>query len=132
MPNVDDPNRSTLVDGGPHILAANSATWFRFDYARSADPAYRLKDVRLINGNNSGVRFEVWPPNHVNDWWDGNKPVGRGTVYMTDCDTHEYAEEGECPSPDLIWMGSFNFDGSIYIRVVNDNPVPSFFTLKKN
>jgi hypothetical protein len=132
MPNVDDPNRSILIDGLPHILAANSATWFRFNYYRSAEAGTRLKDVRLINGNGSGVRFEVWPPNHVNDWWDGNKPVGRGTVYMLDCDTHEYSEYGDCPSPDLIWMGSFRFDDYIYIRVVNDNPQPTYFTLQKN
>jgi hypothetical protein len=128
--NIDDPNKSVPIDGVPHTIAANSATWFRFAYAPLNDNGGRVgKTVRLVNGNHSGVRFEVWTPDHVNDWWDNQKPVGRGTVYMLDCDTGEMSETGQCESPDLIWMGSFNTAATYYVRVVNDNRQPAVFTL---
>jgi hypothetical protein len=130
MPNVDDPNRSVPIDNNPHILAANSATWFRFDYNTVNDNGDRLTaEIHLVNGNQSGVRFEIWTPDRVNDWWDGNKPVGRGTVSMLDCDTGEPSESGGCPSPDLIWKGGFNTAATYYVRVVNDNSQPTGFTL---
>ena len=128
--NIDDPNRSIPVDGVSHSLAAHSATWFRFAYSRRNDNGERItRTVRLVNGNHSGVHFEVWTPDHVNDWWDNQKPVRRGTVYMLDCDTGEFSETGECESPDLIWIGSFNTDATYYVRVVNDNGQPAVFTL---
>lgn len=128
--NIDDPNRSVAIDNAPHNIAANSATWFRFDYTPLTDTGARIaKTVRLLNGNHSGVRFEVWTPDHVNDWWDNQKPVGRGTVYMLDCDTGEPSESGQCESADLIWIGSFNVGATYYVRIVNDNPQPAVFTL---
>jgi hypothetical protein len=130
LQNIDDPNKSVPIDNAPHTIAANSATWFRFDYTPLTDNGERIvRTVRLVNGNHSGVRFEVWTPDHVNDWWDNQKPVGRGTVYMLDCDTGEPSESGECESPDLIWIGKFNIGATYYVRVVNDNPQPAVFTL---
>ena len=128
--NIDDPNKSVPIDNAPHSIAANSATWFRFDYTPLTDTGERIaKTVRLVNGNHSGVRFEVWTPDHVNDWWDNQKPVGRGTVYMSDCDSGQPSESGQCESSDLIWIGSFNIGATYCVRVVNDNWQPAVFTL---
>ena len=128
--NIDDPNKSVPIDNAPHNIAANSATWFRFNYTPLTDTGEHIaKTVRLVNGNHSGVRFEVWTPDHVNDWWDNQKPVGRGTVYLLDCDTGEPSETGQCESPDLMWIGGFNTGATYYVRVVNDNRQPAVFTL---
>jgi hypothetical protein len=128
LPNVDDPNRAGPIDGNIHILAAKSATWYRFDYALSDTGARQQRIVTLVNGNNSGVRFEVWTPDNLNNWWE-KKPVGRSTSFQIDCDTGAASDQGACQSNDLAWAGSFNVGWAVYVRVVNENDHPSLFQL---
>lgn len=125
LPNIDDPGKASYIDNRQHLLAAGAATWYRFDYDATDRPT---KTVLLVNGNHSGVRFEVWTPDRLNNWWE-NKPVGRGTVYMIDCDTGEESETGACESMDLKWAGRFIFNWPVYVRVVNGNGHPTGFTL---
>jgi hypothetical protein len=70
LTNLDDPNKAMLIDDTPHILAAKSAVWYRFDYGISDTGDHPVRTIILVNGNNSGVRFEVWAPNNLDDWWD--------------------------------------------------------------
>jgi hypothetical protein len=119
--NTDDPNRAGRIDGQPHNLAANSAVWYVFDYAVNHMTGQRpVGTITLVNGNNSGVDFQVYAPENIFRWWN-NHPTGRGTVYMIDCATGQPSETGECQSPDLIWQGDFGADGTYYVRVVNTN-----------
>ncbi len=123
MPTVspDDPNRASRIDGQPHNIAAKSALWYAFDYAINHMTGKRtLLTIALVNGNNSGVDFEVYAPENISEWWN-NHPTGRGTVYMIDCATGQPSETGECQSTDLIWQGDFGADGTYYVRVVNTN-----------
>lgn len=125
LQNTDDPGKASPIDGKQHLLAAGAPVWYRFDYDATDRPT---KTVLLVNGNHSGVRFEVWTPDRLNTWWE-NKPVGRGTVYMIDCETGEDVESGGCGSADLKWMGRFIFSWTVYVRVVNGNGSPTGFTL---
>ena len=102
--------------------------WYRFNYGVSDTGERPVRTVTLVNGNNSGIRFEVWTPDILNNWWE-KQPIGRGTQYSVDCDTGEASDQGECRSNDLTWMGAFNFNDSIYVRVVNDNDHPTVFQL---
>ncbi|CAG0946553.1 hypothetical protein ANRL1_03094 [Anaerolineae bacterium] len=114
--NADDPNRAVYNDYQPHRLAARSATWFRFDYSTSDDLGDRLTTmIRLVNGNGSGVRFEVWTPDMLSEWWT-KQPVGRGTAASAD-------------SADLVWKGGFSAGGAYYVRVINDNAITTTFLL---
>lgn len=122
---VDDPNRAMPIDGQQRILAAGAAVWHRFDYDATDRPQ---KTVLLVNGNHSGVRFEVYTPDRLSSWWQ-NTPVGRGTVYMLDCDTHEESETGECESPYLKWAGKFVISWTVYVRVINTTGHPAGYIL---
>ncbi len=131
--NMDDPAKAIDIDNALHTIAAKSPMWFRFDYTPVNENGDRIvKTVRLVYGNHSGVRFEVWTPDHVNDWWDNQKPIGRGTLDMVDCDTGQPSETGECQSNDLTWVGGFGSRGTYYVRVFNENNDPVVFTLTIN
>lgn len=127
--SVDDPGQARTIDGQQHILPAHSATWYRFGYGADPNTGKRpVMTITLVNGKDSGVRFEVYAPENLNAWWN-NQPTGRGTVQMVDCTTGEPSETGECKSPDLVWKGAFGAGGTYYVRVVNDNNSQSFYVL---
>jgi len=65
---------------------------------------------------------------HV-DWWNGNKPVGQGTVNNVACDTNLPSDTGQCQSTDLTWAGSFDVGGRYFVRVVNSNNSTVIFQL---
>ncbi len=129
LQNVDDPNRAGTIDNQPHTLAANAATWYRFDYANNHMTGQRPSvTLALVRGVDSGVAFQVYAPENIGGWWS-NAPTGRGTVQMIDCDTGEPSESGQCQSPDLLWRGNFGADGTYWVRVVNNNNVTATFWL---
>ncbi len=129
---ADDPAQAIAFDAALHNLSAKSAMWFRFDYGPISTDARPVKTILLVNGSRSGVRFEVWTPDHLNDWWDNQKPVGQGTVNNVDCETGKPSESGQCQSNDLTWIGSFNMGGTYYVRVINDNTQPATLQLTIN
>lgn len=127
---VDDPNKSGTVDGLIHALPPKSATWYRFGYGADPNTGKRpIVTITLVNAKDSGVRFEVYAPENINNWWNNN-PTGRGTVQMVDCATGEPSESGECQSHDLVWKGAFGAGGTYFVRVVNDNSVQSVYLLR--
>jgi len=114
--NMDDPNRATYVDNQPHRLAARNAVWYLFEYSTTNDLGDRLTAaLRLINGKDSGVRFEVWTPASLDEWWT-KQPVGRGTASPAD-------------SLDLSWRGGFSAGGTYLVRVINDTDFTQTFLL---
>jgi hypothetical protein len=105
--------------------------------------------LRLVNGILTGVRFEVWAPENLNNWWLGT-PVGRGTqevltnCFVTEAEAQPTAEPGQptptplptatptgkCLTNDLTWAGAFGGAGIYFVRVVNESDAPQSYTLK--
>jgi hypothetical protein len=124
--NVDDPAKSFNIDSQRHMLAPKAGVWYRFDYSVSDTGDRPVKTIRLVNGNDKGLSFEVWTAENLNEWWN-NQPIGRGTTYQVDCNTGEIVGNTGCQSKDLIWAGAFGTSGTYYIRVYNDNLQPTPF-----
>jgi hypothetical protein len=128
-PDGMDPLAIPHVDNLPHPLTANASAWYRFGYGNGADTGDRpTATVRLINGNHTGVGFEVWPPEIVNNTKD-NKPIGRGTPTIIDCDSGYASSSGQCQTKDLTWTGAFGASGNYFVRVINTNNFPVTFWL---
>ena len=130
-PNMDDPAKAVALDGKQQSIPANSALWYRFDYAITDDGTHPTMTITLANGSQSRLAFEVWSPEILNDWWD-NTPIGRGTAAMVDCTTGEVSGMGTCQSSDLTWSGAFGATGTYYVRVINDtgNAIPAMLTVQ--
>jgi hypothetical protein len=128
--NADDPNKATAIDGQAHSIPAGTATWYSFNYGVNNDTGeHPIVTIRLANGNNSGVSFQVWSSDSMSGGWWNNNPTGRGTAANVDCDTGEVSGSGGCQSPDLVWSGAFGTSGTFFVRVVNANNSASNITL---
>lgn len=122
---IDDPMKSAVLDGKSQVIPANGSFWYRFDY--TADPAAPVvKTIRLLYGNKSGLRFELYSPEQIANKWYDLKPVGAGGVQMKACDT------GWCKGDDLVLTGAFGMSGAYYVRVINNAAVdlPAVLTLE--
>ena len=110
------PGGAAYIDNQTHSIAANTSLWYQFDYAgdRSAIT------VTFVNGNQSGIQFDVFTPAQIGDWWE-TPPIGRGTAQTLDCSTGLPDTSGTCLSNDLTWTGNFNANGTYYVEVVNTN-----------
>ncbi len=126
-PMQSDPFHAVYLDNQTHTIADNSDLWYKFDYGL-ANPSRTVASLTMVNGTNSGVSYEVWAPELINDWWE-QKPTGRGTSTTLDCDTGLPSANGGCQSPDLTWSGSFGAFGTYYVHVINSNSSPSSFLL---
>ncbi len=127
IPSRNDPFQAPYIDNKVHSIAANSDTWFRFDYAINS-PTRTLVTLTMVNGVQSGPGFEVWAPENITEWWT-RKPTGKGMVQAIDCVTGTLMGGGQCQSKDLIWIGAFGGKGTYYVRVINNNPSPMNFLL---
>jgi hypothetical protein len=129
-----NPGAAAAIDKQTHSIDAGVSLWYRFDVSDTGDPGARLPVMlTLVNGANSGVGFKVYTPAQANTWYDSDThPVGRGTSYPINCNTGAPQQSGGCQSNDLTWMGSFNFSGTFYVQVVNNNsnPVTSQLTIQ--
>jgi hypothetical protein len=108
------PGGAFYIDNQSHIIPANASLWYRFDYTSRHTEIL----VTLVNGNNSGLEFEVYTPAQISNWWETD-PIGRGTPPPLNCDTMKPRVYGECEGRDLRWLGAFNALGTYYVRVVN-------------
>ncbi len=126
-PARNDPFHSPYIDGQVHSLAASSDTWFHFDYGLS-NPPRTYVTLRLVNGAQSGLQYELYAPEIISEWWKNN-PTGVGMVQNIDCSTGVPIGAGACQSKDLIWYGAFGGAGTYYVRVINNTPFPAQFVL---
>lgn len=125
-PSNSDPTTAAYITGRPQSLAANATGWYKFDYIGDKSPV----TVLMPGGTDTLVAFNVYTPEESQSWWDkSTKPIGRGTAYPVDCATGEEVTYSECKSPDLKWVGQFNFPGTFYVQVVNYNTGTANFTL---
>lgn len=123
-PNLDDPNRAVMLDGKQQLIPAQSALWFQFNYKIDREKSV-VDHIRLVYGVKSGLRFQVYTPEILGNWWE-NDPIGVGVPEMVPCST------GMCKSDDLIWVGAFGASGTYYVRVINDSPyvMPAILTME--
>ncbi len=118
-----------FLDNQSHTLAANASQLYRFDYSVDTQNNVRpITTITMLNGTNSGVGFQVWTPETVNDMAD-NKPIGVGTPQTVDCNTGEITGSGGCQSPDLTWSGAFGTSGTYYVFVTNSTNSQATYTL---
>lgn len=124
--SLSSPDTAAYISPLSQRISANSAQWYKFDYAGDKS----LVTILIPNGTGSLVEFNVFTPEQALSWWDRDtKPIGRGTAYSTDCYTGEEVYYGECKSNDLKWKGQFNFPGTFFVQVVNYNTCTANFTL---
>ena len=102
--------------------------WFSFNYAGTDTNPHPDVTITLVNGTGSGVNFQVWTPENLNQWWN-NTPVGQGTADSVNCNVGGAAANTGCQSSDLTWTGAFGETGLFYVRVVNSNNAPMNFDL---
>lgn len=113
------PVNAPYIDTQVHTLNGNQPALYRFDYV-IPDPTSRpfpLTTIRLPNGLNSGLNFEVWTVDEITDVVN-NHPVGRGSPERIRCDVTETNPEGWCTTGDMIWIGAFGASGAYYVRVL--------------
>ncbi len=117
-----DNYHAAAIDGQAHTIPANAGLWYQFSYDAGSRGERPVVTVKLLNGTNRGVGFKVYTAAQAVTWYDSDThPVGQGTSYAVNCDTGVIQENGGCQSNDLTWMGRFNFGGTFYVQVVNNN-----------
>lgn len=125
-PANTDPATASYINGLPQSLPANASGWYKFEYIGDKSPV----TVLMPNGTDTLVAFNVLTPEESRTWWDHDtKPIGRGTAYPIDCTTGQEVTFSDCKSPNLKWVGQFNFPGTFYVQVVNYNTGTANFTL---
>lgn len=125
------PDKAIALDAQQHTIAAQTSTWYKFDYALKSDGSRPTMTIRMPNGTNSGIGFNIWTADQLaaraNNAADArldnthNDPIGMGTAQRVNCDTGAVSGSGACWSPDLLWTGTFGSSGTYYVEVVNGN-----------
>ncbi len=123
-----DPNLAPFIDNQVHSLGPNSDTWFKFGYGPTTSEPHPIVTLRLVNGTQTGVRFEVWAGENIGDWWQKD-PIGKGTASSMNCDTGQLIGSGACQANDLTWAGAFGSYGTYYVHVINGRDVQTNFQL---
>jgi hypothetical protein len=103
-----EPGGAPYVDNAPHSIAANDTLWYRFEY----DGSHSQILIRLVNGKEDGLRFEVFTPAQMEEWWK-----------------HDGIGMGSPQGDDLVWSGNANEAGTWYIKLMNDRALPASFEL---
>ncbi|HZQ04967.1 MAG TPA: hypothetical protein VFD70_00190 [Anaerolineae bacterium] len=105
-----DPASATYVDNQTHSIAGSPTEYYRFEYNGNNS----LITIRLLNGANGSVAFNVYTPEQINEttWWI-LPPIGRGTKFGND----------------LQWAGRFYAPGTYIIEVQNFSPQSQSYTL---
>ncbi len=138
-PTGSSTTQIAYLDNQSHTIPANSSQLFRFDYAVKDDGTRPVTTIRLVNGTNSGVNFQVWTPDQLRaqantvadaaaDKFD-NQPLGRGSAANVNCDSGVLNGTAACQSPDLVWSGAFGTSGPYFVRVINNNNSDSKYQL---
>lgn len=105
----DQPWTAVYTYGEPRQIQAQTAQWFKFDYAGDR----KQISIQLPEGRTSGLEFRVYTLDQVLRLDQEDKPVGRGTSSNVPCDA------GTCLSVHLTWQGGFAFGGPFFVQVYN-------------
>ncbi len=124
--NLDSPGAARTVGQPVGSIPAGTAQWFQFDY--SFTPSQRPRPtvtVRLLNGVQNKLQFEVWSPERLQGTWSDNEPVGRGMPEIIAGCFWKLSDGSiaKCTTDHLFWVGGFGALGTYYIRVVNTSDV---------
>ncbi len=141
---VDDPSKAVEIDNLPHLLPPNSATWYRFNYTGTAGLPNPIYFLRLVNGVTTGVGFEVWAPQDI-DQRQQKSPIARGTPeVLTNCysgaqliptpvpgmtPVPSATPAGTCTTTDLTWASALGTPGTYFVRVTNATQAPANYQL---
>jgi hypothetical protein len=114
-PTNTSPGAAAYIDNQAHSVPANSALWYRFDYAGNRSQI----TITLVSGNISGLTFSIFTPAEIASWWNAT-PVGKGTPQAVSCVTGLPVSGSACTGTDLTWSGNFNAGGTYYVELVNN------------
>lgn len=120
--NLDNPAAAIAVGSSVQNVPANSAEWFKFDYLN--DPTskpFPTVTIRLLNGVQNGLNFEVWSSDRMGTNFQDNKPVGRGSQeQLINCTaTLPDGTTARCTTNDLVWSGAFGAPSTYFVRITN-------------
>jgi hypothetical protein len=120
----DDPAKAVALDGKQLSVPAHSAQWYTFNYTINTDGGahvHPVVQIQLVNGTMSGLKFEVYSPENIGNWFD-NTPTGTGSPMMV-----TGGDSGTTQSANLNYSGAFGSSGTYYVRVVNNtsNAIPA-------
>jgi hypothetical protein len=108
-----------FIDNQAHPIQAGASSWYSFNYSVNPDTGERpVTTLTLVNGNASGVTFDVWTAQSAMDTAD-NTPIGKASSFNVDSDS------GMIQSSDLNWVGAFGGSGTYLVRVTNTNMTDS-------
>lgn len=102
------PLAAPYVDNGTHAIDPSGTQWYNFDYAGNNS----LVTLRMIGAAGTGMKFAVYTPGQIADWWD-EEPVGRGSPEIND----------------LVWSGAMPAAGTYSVKVDNSNGYMTNFQL---
>jgi hypothetical protein len=103
-----DPVGAPYADNTAHTIAPNAILWYRFEY----DGSHSQITIRLVNGKDDGLRFEVYSPTQMQEWWKDDS-IGVGSP----------------EADDLVWSGNAHEGGTWFIKLMNDKGLPATFEL---
>ncbi len=109
------PMNAPFIDNQAHPISAGTSAWYSFNYAVNPDTGERpVTTLTLVNGNASGLTFDVWTAQTALDTADNN-PIGKAGTFNVGSDS------GMVQSADLNWVGAFGASGTYLVRVTNTN-----------
>ena len=123
----EGPQSARTVGQPVPSIPPGTAQWFQFNYSFTADQHPRpTVAVRLLDGVQNGLQFEIWSPERLQGNWRDNEPVGRGTQeVIAGCSwTLPDGSVVKCATNDYTWVGGFGALGVYYIRIINTSHFP--------
>lgn len=127
------PETAAAPTAGAKMIAANSWQWYIFEVqipvGKDGDANKTTVDANLTNLNGT-TNFQVWTPDNVRQWRDGEKvtPLGESTENKLD-DKQSDITAGLVSVPLHFWQGGFTDPGFFYLIVMNSTDQPATYSL---
>jgi hypothetical protein len=94
------PERALFLESKTYDIPANTSLWYRFSFPSDDS----LVSLKVADGKNNGLTFEVYGWDQIAQWWQTD-PAGRGNI----------------SGDNLVWSSSGDAWTTFYVRIVNDN-----------
>jgi hypothetical protein len=116
--SASGPNEAVAPNSNWVELAPNGSHWYAFDYDYDSGDTPSQAFVELEVAVEDSIGFEVWTPQEVREWANGQKvnPVGAGSELSDDAFT-------------VAWVGSAAASDTYYVIVENNRNVTSNYKL---